>query len=62
MVCPRFVPICADLWLKLAEVLINPLKYQGVADVTDAGIVMPGKVSTVPIEQFIIRKEVWTEV
>jgi len=56
------VPICADLWLKLAEVLINPLKYQGVADVTDAGIVMPGKVSTVPIEQFIIRKEVWTEV
>jgi small-conductance mechanosensitive channel len=46
----------------LAEVLINPFKSQGAADVTDVGIVIRGKFSTVPGGQFIIRKEVYTRV
>ena len=46
---------------ELAEALINPVKSQGVADVTDVGIVMRGKFSTVPDGQ-IIRKEVYTRV
>ena len=47
---------------ELAEVLINPFKSQGAADVTDVGIVIRGKFSTVPGGQFIIRKEVYTRV
>ncbi|MCP4766762.1 MAG: mechanosensitive ion channel, partial [Gammaproteobacteria bacterium] len=46
----------------LAEVLINPFKSQGAADVTDIGIVIRGKFSTVPGGQFVIRKEVYTRV
>jgi small-conductance mechanosensitive channel len=46
----------------LAEVLINPFKSQGAADVTDVGIVIRGKFSTVPGGQFIIRKEVYSRV
>ena len=46
----------------LAEVLINPFKSQGAADVTDVGIVIRGKFSTVPGGQFIIRKEVYNRV
>ena len=42
----------------IAEVLINPFKSQGAADVTDIGIVIRGKFSTVPGGQFVIRKEV----
>lgn len=47
---------------ELAEVLINPFKSQGAADVTDVGIVIRGKFSTVPGGQFLIRKEVCTRV
>jgi len=47
---------------ELAEVLINPFKSQGAADVTDVGIVIRGKFSTVPGGQFVIRKEVYTRV
>ena len=47
---------------ELAEVLINPFKSQGAADVTDVGIVIRGKFTTVPGGQFIIRKEVYTRV
>jgi len=47
---------------ELAEVLINPFKSQGAADVTDVGIVIRGKFSTVPGGQFIIRKEVYQRV
>ena len=47
---------------ELAEVLINPFKSQGAADVTDVGIVIRGKFSTVPGGQFIIRKEVYSRV
>ena len=47
---------------ELAEVLINPFKSQGAADVTDVGIVIRGKFSTVPGGQFIIRKEVYNRV
>ena len=47
---------------ELAEVLINPFKSQGAADVTDIGIVIRGKFSTVPGGQFVIRKEVYTRV
>ena len=47
---------------ELAEVLINPFKSQGAADVTDVGIVIRGKFSTVPGGQFLIRKEAYTRV
>ena len=47
---------------ELAEVLINPFKSQGAADVTDVGIVIRGKFSTVPGGQFIIRKEAYNRV
>jgi len=47
---------------ELAEVLINPFKSQGAADVTDVGIVIRGKFSTVPGGQFVIRKEVYNRV
>ena len=47
---------------ELAEVLINPFKSQGAADVTDVGIVIRGKFTTVPGGQFIIRKEVYNRV
>jgi len=47
---------------ELAEVLINPFKSQGAADVTDVGIVIRGKFSTVPGGQFVIRKEVYQRV
>jgi len=47
---------------ELAEVLINPFKSQGAADVTDVGIVIRGKFTTVPGGQFIIRKEVYSRV
>ena len=33
---------------ELAEALINPAKSQGVADLTDVGIVTPDKFLTVP--------------
>jgi small-conductance mechanosensitive channel len=46
----------------LAEVLINPFKSQGAADVTDIGIVIRGKFTTVPGGQFVIRKEAYTRV
>ena len=46
----------------LAEVLINPFKSQGAADVTDIGIVIRGKFSTVPGGQFVIRKEAYSRV
>ena len=45
-----------------AEVMINPFKSQGVADVTDVGIVIRGKFTTVPGGQFQIRKEVYVRV
>ena len=45
-----------------AEVLINPFKSQGVADVTDIGMVIRGKFTTVPGGQFQIRKEVYVRV
>ena len=47
---------------ELAEVLINPFKSQGAADVTDVGIVIRGKFTTIPGGQFIIRKEVYSRV
>jgi small-conductance mechanosensitive channel len=47
---------------ELAEVLINPFKSQGAADVTDIGIVIRGKFTTVPGGQFLIRKEAYTRV
>ncbi len=47
---------------ELAEVLINPFKSQGAADVTDVGIVIRGKFTTVPGGQFLIRKEVYSRV
>jgi small-conductance mechanosensitive channel len=47
---------------ELAEVLINPFKSQGAADVTDVGIVIRGKFSTVPGGQFLIRKEAYSRV
>ena len=46
----------------LAEVLINPFKSQGAADVTDVGIVIRGKFTTVPGGQFLVRKEVYKRV
>jgi small-conductance mechanosensitive channel len=47
---------------ELAEVLINPFKSQGAADVTDVGIVIRGKFTTVPGGQFLIRKEAYSRV
>ena len=47
---------------ELAEVLISPFKSQGAADVTDVGIVIRGKFSTIPGGQFLIRKEVYNRV
>jgi len=47
---------------ELAEVLINPFKSQGAADVTDVGIVIRGKFTTVPGGQFVIRKEAYSRV
>jgi small-conductance mechanosensitive channel len=47
---------------ELAAVLINPFKSQGAADVTDVGIVIRGKFTTVPGGQFLIRKEVYSRV
>lgn len=47
---------------ELAEVLINPFKSPDEADVTDVGIVIRGKFSTVPGGQFLIRKEVYNRV
>lgn len=47
---------------ELAEVFINPFKSQGAAEVTDVGIVIRGKFSTVPGGQFLIRKEVFSRV
>jgi len=47
---------------ELAEVLINPFKSQGAAEVSDVGIVIRGKFSTVPGGQFLIRKEVFSRV
>lgn len=47
---------------ELAEVLINPFKSQGAADVTDVGIVIRGKFTTVPGGQFLIRKEAYKRV
>ncbi len=47
---------------ELAEVTINPFKSQGAADVTDVGIVVRGKFTTVPGGQFLIRKEAYTRV
>jgi len=45
-----------------AEVLINPFKSQGAANVTDVGIVVRGKFTTVPGGQWQIRKEVYARV
>ena len=45
-----------------AAVLINPFKSQGAADVTDVGIVIRGKFTTVPGGQWQIRKEVYARV
>ena len=45
-----------------AEVLINPFKSQGAADVTDIGIVVRGKFTTIPGGQWQIRKEVYARV
>ncbi len=47
---------------ELAEVLINPFKSQGAADVTDVGIVIRGKFTTIPGGQFLIRKEAYKRV
>jgi len=47
---------------ELAEVLINPFKSQGAAEITDIGIVIRGKFTTVPGGQFLIRKEVYARV
>jgi small-conductance mechanosensitive channel len=45
-----------------AAVLINPFKSQGAADVTDVGIVIRGKFTTIPGGQWQIRKEVYARV
>ena len=45
-----------------AEVLINPFKSQGALEVTDVGIVVRGKFTTIPGGQFQIRKEVYARV
>ncbi|MFA9421337.1 MAG: mechanosensitive ion channel family protein [Gammaproteobacteria bacterium] len=45
-----------------AAVLINPFKSQGAADVTDVGIVIRGKFTTVPGGQWQIRKEIYSRV
>ena len=47
---------------ELAEVLINPFKSQGAAEITDVGIVIRGKFTTVPGGQFLVRKEVYSRV
>ena len=47
---------------ELAEVLINPFKSQGAAEINDIGIVIRGKFTTVPGGQFLIRKEVYARV
>jgi moderate conductance mechanosensitive channel len=44
---------------ELAEALINPVKSQGVADVTDVGIVMRDKFSTVPGGKFMSQKSLY---
>ena len=45
-----------------AAVLINPFKSQGAGALTDIGIVVRGKFTTVPGGQFQIRKEVYVRV
>jgi hypothetical protein len=44
---------------ELAEALINPVESQGVADVTDVGIVMRDKFSTVPGGQFMSQRSLY---
>jgi len=47
---------------ELAKGMLEPFKSQGAADVTDVGIVVRGKFTTVPGGQWTIRKEVYTRV
>jgi small-conductance mechanosensitive channel len=47
---------------ELAEKFLAPFKGQGAADVTDVGIVVRGKFTTRPGDQWVIRKEVYNRV
>jgi len=47
---------------ELAEKFLSPFKGQGAADVTDVGIVVRGKFSTRPGDQWEIRKQVYNRV
>ena len=47
---------------ELAEKFLSPFKGQGAADVTDVGIVVRGKFTTRPGDQWEIRKQVYNRV
>lgn len=47
---------------ELASSFLAPFKGQGAADVTDTGIVVRGKFTTKPGEQWAIRKEIYNRV
>jgi len=47
---------------ELADSFLAPFKGQGAADVTDTGIVVRGKFTTRPGDQWTIRKEVYNRV
>ena len=47
---------------ELADKFLAPFKGQGAADVTDVGIVIRGKFTTRPGDQWQIRKEVYNRV
>jgi small-conductance mechanosensitive channel len=47
---------------ELADNFLEPFKGQGAADVTDTGIVVRGKFTTRPGDQWVIRKEVYNRV
>ena len=48
--------------LELAEVLTYPYKPQAAADVTDVGIVIRGKVSTVPGGLFMSQRNLYPSI
>ena len=47
---------------ELAEKFLSPFKGQGAADVTNVGIVVRGKFTTRPGDQWEIRKQVYNRV
>jgi len=47
---------------ELADNFLEPFKGQGAADVTDTGIVVRGKFTTRPGDQWVVRKEVYNRV